>query len=179
MNFSDPFGLCPPPLVPVCAVMLGFAWFGGSRVAINAAYKRPLNENVQRDAGFGMGLGLGAGSLATAPIVAADATATTAARVVMAGDAIGGGLVSAGGTLSRLLPEIEAQIGRVNPTSAATALDAIAKATQNLGLEVGKITQLANGGIQILSRGGVTTNIGANGSVLIERGKDVLLNLPR
>jgi RHS repeat-associated protein len=79
VNFSDPFGLCPPPLIPVCAVMLGFAWFGGSRIAINAMYDRPLNENVQRDAGWGMVMGLGAGSLAATPVVAADATATTAA----------------------------------------------------------------------------------------------------
>jgi RHS repeat-associated protein len=78
VNFSDPFGLCPPPLLPVCAVMLGFAWFGGSRIAINAAYDRPLDENVQRDAGWGMVAGLAAGSLAAAPM-AADATATTAA----------------------------------------------------------------------------------------------------
>lgn len=108
VNFSDPFGLCPPPLLPVCAVMLGFAWFGGSQVAINAMYNRPLDEDVQQRAGFGMLAGLGASSLAAAPMAVADATAT------VSGPVIGQGTMKLIDALERAGPSMDARIQAVS-----------------------------------------------------------------
>jgi RHS repeat-associated protein len=81
VTFSDPFGLCPPPLLPACAVMLGVAVFGGTRIAYNAATNQPLDEGLQSDVARGAFVGAGTGALATAvgSAVAADATATAVA----------------------------------------------------------------------------------------------------
>jgi RHS repeat-associated protein len=178
VNFADPFGLCPPcyPDQPGG----GFGTTGGT--------------DAERWKGLGIlaGITIGAVAAIAGPELAVAAATRLMARggVVVAGaaaaggavsakDAIARGLVQTGGNLARLLPEIEAQAARLNPQSADDALAAVARATQSTGLEVGKITPLANGTISILSRGGVTTTLGTNGSILIERGKDVLLNIPR
>jgi RHS repeat-associated protein len=176
VNFADPFGLfaCPPDC--------GFE--GDPRNLEREA--RMVQSRSGRDVAVMAGA-VGAATVGAFGVMGATASlmlrtaqlATVAGTAVSAKDAIARGLVQAGGNLARLLPEIEAQAARLNPQSANDALGAVARATQSVGLEVGKITPLANGTISILSRGGVTTTLGTNGSILIERGKDVLLNIPR
>ncbi len=80
VNFSDPLGLCPPPFLPVCAIALGVAVFGGTRIAYNAVTRRPLTESLQRDLARGSLAGLGTGALVgvAGMVVAADATAMAA-----------------------------------------------------------------------------------------------------
>ena len=89
------------------------------------------------------------------------------------------GLVQASDKLAQLLPAIESQLAGINARTGSDALGAIAQATQSVGLEVGKVTPLANGAFQVLSRGNVVTNIGGNGSVMIQKGADVVLNIPK
>ena len=174
VNFTDPFGLCPPcyPGTPAGngylsavgvqsggSLMGGLALMGGITVGTVGALAAPQ-----------LMAALGARLMMAAPVAAAG---------VSAKDAIARGLVSAGGNLAALLPEMESQLAKLNPQNANEALGAIAKATQSVGLEVGKISPLVDGGFSIASRGGVLTTIGTNGSVIVERGKDVLLNIPK
>jgi RHS repeat-associated protein len=73
--YTDPFGLCIPPLTPACLVAygiaLGVAWFGGTRVAYNAATDRPLAEGVQGDVASGSLVGANAGVFAGAGLIGA------------------------------------------------------------------------------------------------------------
>ncbi len=156
ISFNDPFGLTPALLL-----RLG-TWIASNWRAITTA----------------IGIGRTAGRAAQNP-AGQEAIGAAAGPAVSAADAIGRGLVSTGGHLARLLPAIEAQAAKLNPSSAMDALGVISQATRSVGLEPGMITQLANGSIQIVSRGGITTSLGSSGSILIERGKDVLLNIPK
>jgi len=91
VNYSDPFGLCVPPVTPLCLVaygiLIGSTVFVGTRVAYNAAAGLPLAENAQSDLARGAiaGGGVGVGAAATTTVEAT--TIATAGRV--AGSATG------------------------------------------------------------------------------------------
>ena len=176
ISFGDPFGLCPWCVGAAVGAALG----GGGKAIYNYLNDRPLGEGVLGYAAAGALVGAGAGALAARFGVAAAASAAPAVPAAFsARDALQGGLVQAGGKLAELLPAIETQMAGINAKTGMDALGAIAKATQSVGLEVGKVTPLANGAFQIVSRGSVVTNIGGNGSVMIKKGADVVLNIPK
>jgi hypothetical protein len=176
VNFSDPFGLCPWCVGAAVGAALG----GGGKAISNYLNDRPLGEGVLGYAGAGALAGAGAGALAARLGAAAAAAAAPAVpAAVSARDALQRGLVQAGGKLAELLPAIETQMAGINARTGMDALGAISKATQSVGLEVGHITPLANGAFQIVSRGSVVTNIGGNGSVMVRKGADIILNIPK
>lgn len=88
VNFSDPFGLCVPPVTPVCAaallvakgIALGVAVFGGTRIAYNAATGQPLDEGLQSDVARGALVGAGVG-VGAAAMTAGAATTLAASDV--------------------------------------------------------------------------------------------------
>jgi hypothetical protein len=176
VNFSDPFGLCPWCVGAAAGAAIG----GGGRALYNYRNDRPLGEGVLSYAAAGALVGAGAGALAARYGAAAAASAAPALpAAVSAKDALQRGLVGASDKLAQLLPAIESQLASINPRTGSDALGAIAQATQSVGLEVGKVTPLANGAFQVFSRGNVVTNIGGNGSVMIQKGADVVLNIPK
>jgi len=73
--YTDPFGLCVPPLTPICLVAYGIAIgatvFGGTRIAYNAATDRPLAEGVQGDVAQGSLVGANTGVVAGAGLIGA------------------------------------------------------------------------------------------------------------
>ncbi len=180
LTYSDPFGLCPPcypgvPGIPHPHATLSEQLKGlGILLGVGAA---AVGMRAVMPALLG---GAAGGSTVAAGAAPAVPKLVEAAReAVSAKESIARGLVQAGGHLARLLPEIEAQAAKINPKNALDAGEVLNRATRNVGLELGSVTSLANGGFQVLSRGNVLTTVGPNGSILIERGKDVLLNLPK
>jgi hypothetical protein len=128
-----------------------------------------------------------AAAVATATTeTAAGATATTAtveaattAATVTAEDAIGSGLVNAGGRLASVLRAIQAQWTAAAPTSAMGALSAIQAAVRSLGLDIGIAAVNADGSITLTNVGGVLTTILTNGAIIITNAAgQIILRLP-
>lgn len=91
--------------------------------------------------------------------------------------AIKQGLVREGGKLAQVLQGVEAGVARQAPRNATEALSIIKEATGRVGLEPG-VASVGKGGEIILQNvGNVTTTLGAEGSIVIQRGSDVLLRL--
>jgi hypothetical protein len=121
---------------------------------------------------------LGLGSLEA---LAAGGTAVATEEAVAAGvplaEAIKAGLVSPDGKLAQVLGGIEGAFERGAPKTALEALSMVKNATSAVGLEPG-IASLRSGGQVVLQNvGGVTTTLGTNGSILVQRGSDTLLHL--
>jgi hypothetical protein len=91
--------------------------------------------------------------------------------------AIGQGLVKEGGKLAQVLSGIERGYGAAGPKSALEALGLVKNATSAVGLEPGVATVAKSGEILLENVGGITTTLGTNGSILVQRGSDVLLHL--
>ena len=89
--FSDPFGLCVPPLTPLCIVAygigIGAGVFAGTRLAYNAATDRPLTENLQSDVARGALLGLAGGMAPAAGAAITSAMAPASASIPIVGSA--------------------------------------------------------------------------------------------
>ncbi|HLV67431.1 MAG TPA: hypothetical protein VKY73_16530, partial [Polyangiaceae bacterium] len=91
--------------------------------------------------------------------------------------AIEGGLVKQGGKLAQVLGGIEKGYAAAGPKNALEALGVVKNATSAVGLEPGVATVGKAGEIVLQNVGGVTTTLGTNGSILVQRGSDVLLHL--
>jgi hypothetical protein len=91
--------------------------------------------------------------------------------------AIDAGLVKQGGKLAKVLGGIETGYGAAGPKTALDALGVVQKATSAAGLDVGVATVAKSGEIVLQNVGGISTKLGTNGSILVERGSDVLLHL--
>ena len=91
--------------------------------------------------------------------------------------AIEQGLVKEGGKLSQVLSGIESGFGASGPKSAMEALGIVKNATSAVGLEPGVATLGKGGEILLQNVGGISTTLGTNGSILVQRGSDVLLHL--
>ena len=87
------------------------------------------------------------------------------------------GLVNQGGTLARILGEIQKGYAAAGPKNALDALGVVKNATNSLGFETG-VASVGNAGEIILQNvGGITTTLGTNGSILVQQGSNVLLHL--
>ena len=84
-----------------------------------------------------------------------------------------------GGKLGALVPAIQAGFAAAAPTTAFEALDVIASATASVGLEPGIAALGESGEIVLTNVGGITTTLGTDGSILIERAGSILLSLPK
>jgi RHS repeat-associated protein len=178
VNLSDPFGLCPWCIGAAVGAALG----AGGTLVYNYLNDQPLTTNLVRNTlvggAAGATLGLGYTAVAARGGAAAIATAAAAApAAVSSADAVARGLVSAGGRLVPALQAIEAQFAAATPSSAQQALGAVALAVRTVGLEPGKLTQLANGAMQLQNVGGIVTTLQTNGGIVVQRGADVLLRL--
>jgi hypothetical protein len=110
--------------------------------------------------------------------MAARAAARIAARAgVPLARAIETGLVKEGGKLAQVLGGIEKGYAAAGPKNALDALGLVKRATSAVGLEPGVATVGKAGEIVLQNVGGVTTTLGTNGSILVQRGSDVLLHL--
>jgi hypothetical protein len=87
------------------------------------------------------------------------------------------GLVKAGSKTFRVLEAVEKGYGSVGPKNALDALQVVKNATSAVGLEPGVATVGKAGEIVLQNVGGVATTLGSNGSILVQRGADVLLHL--
>lgn len=100
-----------------------------------------------------------------------------AKRGVTAAETLARGLVSPGGKLGQLLPAVERQFAAAAPRTAIQALDVVGRATSSVGLESGYVISQNGGQIVLQNAGGVLTTLGTEGSILVQRGADVLLHL--
>ena len=91
--------------------------------------------------------------------------------------AIEQGLVKPGGKLGQVLGGIEQGFAAGTPKSATDALGVIQRATGRVGLEPGVATLGKGGEIVLQNVDGITTMLGSNDSILVQRGSDVLLHL--
>lgn len=82
-----------------------------------------------------------------------------------------------GGKLAQVLGGIEKGYAAAGPKNALEALGVVKNATSAVGLEPGVATVGKAGEIVLQNVGGVTTTLGTNGSILVQRGSDVLLHL--
>jgi hypothetical protein len=96
---------------------------------------------------------------------------------VTAAETLARGLVSSSGKLGQLLPAIESQFGAAAPKNALQALNVVGQATKSVGLESGYVISQEGGKIVLQNVGGVITTLGSEGSILVQRGSDVLLHL--
>jgi hypothetical protein len=85
--------------------------------------------------------------------------------------------VKPGGKLAQVLGAIEGEFYAAPPKSAIDALGVIVRATEQVGLDPGIASVEEGGEIVLQNKGGVTTTLGPNGSILVRRGSDVLLHL--
>jgi hypothetical protein len=127
---------------------------------------------------------LGAGTVVAAAPAAAPAAPGAAAATGLGGggvtlaQALANGLVRPGGTLAKILSGMETNFGTIAPKTAFEALNVVQKATSGARVDIGVATTVTEAGEIVLSNvGGVTTTIGTNGSILVQRGADVLLHL--
>lgn len=118
----------------------------------------------------------GAGYAVPAPSTGADCCIAARGGVPLA-RAIEGGLVKQGGKLAQVLGGIEKGYAAAGPKNALEALGVVKNATSAVGLEPGVATVGKAGEIVLQNVGGVTTTLGTNGSILVQRGSDVLLHL--
>jgi len=163
VNFSDPFGLCPPQdnnWTPACDKPL----IDRSAATFFALY-----------GAFGALKGIATAGLRA--LGGAFLEKEAASGAVSASDAIAGGLVKSGGKLASVLRGIEGEFGAAQPKSAMEALEVVGKATAKLGLEPGVASVQESGAIVLQNVGGVTTTIGTSGEILVQRGSDILLRL--
>jgi hypothetical protein len=107
----------------------------------------------------------------------AAADARAARSGVPLARAIEQGLVKPGGKLAQVLGAIEGEFYAAPPKSAIDALGVIVRATEQVGLDPGIASVEEGGEIVLQNKGGVTTTLGPNGSILVRRGSDVLLHL--
>jgi hypothetical protein len=91
--------------------------------------------------------------------------------------ALEAGLLKSGGKLAQVLGGIEKGYAAAGPKNALDALSLVKNATSSAGLEAGVATLGKTGEIVLQNVGGVTTTLGTNGSILVQRGSDVLLHL--
>jgi hypothetical protein len=96
---------------------------------------------------------------------------------VTAAQTLARGLVSPGGKLGQLLPALESQFAAAGPKNALQALNVVGRATGSVGLESGYVISQQGGQIVLQNAGGVVTTLGSEGSILVQRGADVLLHL--
>jgi RHS repeat-associated protein len=87
------------------------------------------------------------------------------------------GLVNPGGKLAQVLGGIEKGYSAAGPKTALDALKVVKNATTAAGLDTGVATVGKTGEIVLQNVGGVSTTLGTNGSILVQRGADVLLHL--
>jgi hypothetical protein len=162
LNFSDPSGLFAPVLA-------------GAAVGVLVAFMfaAPNDDNVN------LAL-VGAGGLAGAAIGAGIGAATAvggSAAVEAGGGVCAVESAAVGGRLGQVLGGIEQGFAANAPQSAMEALAVIQRATSALGLEVGVASLGVDGSIVLTNVGGITTLIGVNGSIIVQRGSQILLSL--
>ena len=162
LNFSDPSGLFAPVLA-------------GAAVGVLVAFMfaAPNDDNVN------LAL-VGAGGLAGAAIGAGIGAATAvggSAAVEAGGGVCAAESAAVGGRLGQVLGGIEQGFAANAPQSAMEALAVIQRATSALGLEVGVASLGVDGSIVLTNVGGITTFIGVNGSIIVQRGSQILLSL--
>ena len=118
---------------------------------------------------------IGAG-LKTAQFVGAGSAAAASGGVSLA-SSMAKGLVKPGGKLAQVLGGMEQAFGTAAPTNAVEALNVVQQAVRGARLDTGVATVRAGGEIVLENVGGVSTTLGTNGSILVQRGADVLLHL--
>lgn len=92
--YTDPFGLCVPPITPLCLIPYGIAIggtvFGATRIVYNAATDRPLGEGVQSDAAqgalFGGSMGASAAAAGGIGLAYGRAAVNNAPKIVATSD---------------------------------------------------------------------------------------------
>ena len=165
VNFSDPFGLkaCPPDCDGERGPTLGN---GCPAIADHC------NVDMSRAGAMAAGAVIGAaGGMAIM-----GGTASLAATFTTS-DAISAGLVRAGGKLAGVLTAIEAGVNERTPRSALQALDVVSRAAAQVGLDAGVASRLKDGTIQLKNVGDVLTTLNTNGSILVQKGQDMILRL--
>jgi stage V sporulation protein SpoVS len=96
---------------------------------------------------------------------------------VSAAETIARGLVSPSGKLGQLLPALESEFGAAAPANALDALNVVGQATKSIGLESGYVISSGGDTIVLQNAGGVITTLSSDGSILVQRGSDILLHL--
>jgi hypothetical protein len=107
----------------------------------------------------------------------------------IAGSATIGGASTTGAPLGWILGGIQDFYAAAGPKTALEALtvvqQAVARANATMAayglrrmFEVGVASILPGGAIQLLNKGGILTILGADGSILVRRGTEVLLRVP-
>jgi hypothetical protein len=91
--------------------------------------------------------------------------------------AVANGLLKPTGKLFQVLSGMEKGYAAASPKSAFDALAVVQKATSAAGLDVGVATVEKGGAIVLQNVGGIATTLGTDGSILVQRGADVLLHL--
>jgi RHS repeat-associated protein len=125
-----------------------------------------------------IGVYLGIGALAEfLPVLGASAWSWFGPKAVAVSGPAVVALGAAGGKLAAVLDAIKAEFGAVNPKTALEAMRVIQRATESVGLEPGYAQLAANGQIILQNAKGVTTTLGVDGSILVQRGSEILLHL--
>jgi hypothetical protein len=131
----------------------------------------------------GLVCGLGGGILG--PTAIAAGTALGGGTVAAGGAAAGGAqqLVRPGGLLSQVLQGMQDAFQANPPCNAEQGLDLVRQVTNQLNIQPGIITnmpQYLSGGPAILQNvGGVITTVSQNGSIVVEKGGQIILRLTR
>jgi hypothetical protein len=120
-------------------------------------------------------------SIVMSPAVVTGATATAGVAASPAGrslaQALQLGVVNAGGRLAQVLGGIEQGYRSISPTNALQGLRVVSDAAARMGLETGIGSSTIGGSIVLQNVGGIVTTISPNGTILVQRGSDVLLHL--
>ena len=172
-------------------VLIGAAVVGGiALILLSGGTTAPaVIVGLEAAGDLAVGTELAAGTTVVGEAVAGEAAATatateaaatmSSAATVTAEDAIGSGLVNAGGRLASVLQAIQAQFAAIAPTNAMATLSVVQTAVRSLGLDIGVAAMNADGSIALTNVGGVITTILTNGAIIITNAAgQVVLRLP-
>jgi RHS repeat-associated protein len=186
-RYADPSGRCGPLCIAIAiaGVAIGYGTLFESDDAQRQREANPaLTANpalgIAVSAGMVAGMGALPRALGAAPSTALASGAGPACSAGVKGSlasAIEQGLVTLGGKLAGVLGGIEQGFGANAPRSAVEALGIVEQATAQVGLEAGYATSGPTGEIILQNAGGITTTLGTDGSIIVQRGSDVLLHL--
>jgi hypothetical protein len=186
-RYADPSGRCGPfcIAIAIAGVAIGYGTLFASDDAQRQREANPaLTANPALGIAVSVGMLAGAGALPNALGAAPSASLASGAGQACSGtvkgsvaSAIEQGLVAPGGRLAGVLGGIEQGFSASAPKTALEALGVVEQATAQVGLEAGYATAGPGGEIILQNAGGITTTLGANGSIIVQRGSEVLLQL--
>jgi hypothetical protein len=142
---------------------------------VDTRFKNSMKAAAARAAGAAIGITLVFGGVYIASLFTAEAG--TAGGFTLA-QAIEGGLVKEGSKLASVLGGMEAEYTAAQGSkSALDSLTIVQRATGALGLKVGIAELLPSGAITLTNVGGILTTLNADGSIVVQKGPDLLLHL--